>query len=491
MGGKKKDSKILVKSLGNSTNGVTGSMWTIEYPKNDGTIGLIGIECGLCQSEPTTEKLYSSNKKMLDNIGKDTVKKCEYVFLGHPHVDHIGNLSYFCKENGFEGKILGSKETIEIGKELIKDSVYIHKKSVEYLNSKGIKVKTLYTQSQMYEMFEHMESVVVGKKIKLNDNLTVEFRNNSHTIGSTNITLTFIKPNNDKKVIVYTSDMGSQINKKFSYYLKEQDIPLSCNLFISEATYSDSKRQMTKEMAVKEREDMKNMIKDAILNNKRVLLPVFAFSKAQLMVTLLWKWFHEEQWFNDIPVVMDGLLMSNINIAYTNVLEGKDKELFNEVMKWKNLKINKMYDSTIATLSQRMTGVYLVSSGFLREGRITTYLPQFLESSDDIIAINGYCGDENSRGGQLLNKAVDVIKIDKRFILKRCEILQYKSFSSHITKSELLELWSKLCCDKIVIHHCDGNNKQGILKEANEYLRSKNKTTKIVTVDKSNYKFEL
>jgi Cft2 family RNA processing exonuclease len=491
MGGKKKDFKIIVKSLGNSTTGVTGSMWTIEYPKNDGSKGLIAIECGLCQSEPTTEKLYNSNKKMLENIGKDVVKKCEYVFLGHQHVDHLGNLVYFCRDNGFQGKILGSKETIEIGKELIKDSVYIHKKSVEYLNSKGIKAKILYTQSQMYEMFEHMESVIIGEKIKLNENLSVEFRYNSHTIGSTNITLIFTKPNNEKKVICYSSDMGSQVNKKFSYYLKEQDIPLRCNLFISEATYSDYSRQMTKEMAIREREDMKNMIKEAILHNKRVLLPVFAFSKAQLMVTLLWEWFHEERWFNNIPVVMDGLLMSNINSAYTHVLEDEDKKLFDEVMEWKNLKINKMYDSTIATLSQRTCGVYLVSSGFLKEGRITTYLPQFLESSNDIIAINGYCGDENSRGGQLLNKAVDVIKIDKQFIQKRCQILQYKSFSSHITRQELLELWSKLCCDKIVIHHCDNKNKDCIINDANDYLRSKNKTTKIVTVDKDNYVFEL
>jgi Cft2 family RNA processing exonuclease len=491
MGGKKKDFKIIVKSLGNSTSGVTGSMWTIEYPKNDGSKGLIGIECGLSQSEPTTEKMYLANKKMLENIGKDVVKKCEYIFLGHQHVDHLGNLSYFCKDNGFEGKILGSKETIEIGKELIKDSIYIHKKSLEYLNSKGIKAKALYTQSQMYEMFDHMESVIVGQKIKLNDNLYVEFRNNSHTIGSTNITFTFIKPNNQKKVICYSSDMGSQINKKFSYYLKEQDIPMSCNFFISEATYSDYSRQMTKEMAISEREDMKNMIKNAIVQGKRVLLPVFAFSKAQLMVTLLWEWFHDEDWFGRTPVVMDGLLMSNINNTYLNVLENEEKKLFEQVMQWENLKINKMYDSTIATLSQRTAGVYLVSSGFLKEGRITTYLPQFLESSNDIIAINGYCGDENSRGGQLLNKALDVIKIDKRFIQKKCTVLQYKSFSSHISRIELLELWSRLCCDKIIIHHCDDRNKSNLLSDAKEYLRSKNKTTNIECVSKDNYIFEL
>ena len=104
-------------------------------------------------------------------------------------VDHIGNLSFFNEDNGFKGKILASHKTIEFGKELIKDSVYISNKNVEYLHSKGKKVKPLYTETQMYQMFNHMESVEVGEKIKLDDNLTVQFHNNSHSCGSTSISL--------------------------------------------------------------------------------------------------------------------------------------------------------------------------------------------------------------------------------------------------------------------------------------------------------------
>lgn len=489
---KKKDNDIVVKSLGMSTSGVTGSCWSIEYPKNDNTKGLIIIECGLSQGESTTEKMYNSNKNMLDGIGKEVVKKCEYVFINHAHVDHVGNLCYFnSNSNEFNGKILGSAETIEITKELIKDTIYVHKKNVEYLKSKGKKVKTLYTNQDMYNMFDSMESVEVNKKIKLNDNLSFILKYNNHVLGSTNLTLIFTKPNNTKKTICYSSDMGSKINSEFSYYLKEQDIPKSCNLFISEATYSDSRRQMKIDEVLSERIDMRNKIKGSILQGKRVLLPSFAFSKAQLLVTLLYEWFSKEDWFKDIPVVMDGLLIDNINKCYSRILEGENKRIFDEVMEWRNLKINRTYDSTKATLSQRTCGIYIVSSGFLKEGRITTYLPQFLESSNDVIMLNGYCGDESSRGGLLLNKLVDVIKIDKRYIQKNAEILQYKTFSSHITHDELLELWSQLQCDKILIHHCDEKNKENIIIEAKEYMRSKNKSTKIECVSENNKIFKL
>jgi Cft2 family RNA processing exonuclease len=104
---------------------------------------------------------------MVENIGKDVIANCEYVLLGHQHIDHLGNLSIFNNDNKFKGRILGSHETIEIGKELIRDSVYIHDKNVEHLKNKGKKIKHLYGEPQMLQMFGNMESVEVNTKIKL------------------------------------------------------------------------------------------------------------------------------------------------------------------------------------------------------------------------------------------------------------------------------------------------------------------------------------
>lgn len=83
---KKSDSDIVVSFLGGSTNDVTGSCLSISYPKNNNERGLVVVECGLCQSEATVEKLYNTNKKMIDGIGKEVVQSAEYVLLGHAHV---------------------------------------------------------------------------------------------------------------------------------------------------------------------------------------------------------------------------------------------------------------------------------------------------------------------------------------------------------------------------------------------------------------------
>lgn len=83
MSKRKKDNDIIVTSLGTSTNEVTGSCWSVSYRKNDGTRGLVVIECGLSQSEPKIEKLYNNNRRMLENISKGVVENCVLVVLGH------------------------------------------------------------------------------------------------------------------------------------------------------------------------------------------------------------------------------------------------------------------------------------------------------------------------------------------------------------------------------------------------------------------------
>ena len=399
-------------------------------------------------------------------------------------VDHIGNLSYFSDDNGFNGKILGTKQTIEIGKQLLKDSVYIHTKNVEYLNSVGKKVKQLYTEKDMHQIFNHMEHMPIKEKIVLNDNLTVVFHSNSHVIGATSISIIIRKPNNQVKHILYSSDMGSKLNKDLQPFLRDIDIPHKCNLFISEATYNSNERGFSRQDCIKEREELKKLIKNSINSNKRILFATFSFSRCQLLLCMLHDWFKDEEWFQDIPVVVDGLLANNINSTYLSILEGEEKEYFKDVLNMKNIKFNKTYDGTIASLSKRTCGIYLAGSGFLTNGRITTYLPQFLGSSKDVVILTGYAGAEGSLGFKVMDSNQKTVTIDKKVVLKRADIRQLKTFSSHISYGELLELWSNMDCDKILVHHSDGDGKLKMIEEAKEYLRSKNKTTPIIPVGK-------
>lgn len=86
MSKKKDNDKIIISALGGSVNDVTGSCWSISYPKKNNERGLIILECGLIQGDTTIEKSYNSNKAMLDRIGKEVVSACEWLILNHSHV---------------------------------------------------------------------------------------------------------------------------------------------------------------------------------------------------------------------------------------------------------------------------------------------------------------------------------------------------------------------------------------------------------------------
>lgn len=407
------------------------------------------------------------------------------------NVDHIGNLSIFNDDNGFKGKILGSKKTIEIGKQLLKDSVYIHGKNIEYLKSLGRNPKPLYTDPQMYQTFGHMDYVEVGEEIILNDNLKVIFHHNSHVVGANSISIIIRKPNNQVKHILYSSDMGSNINREFQPFLEKMKLPSKCNLFISEATYSDRSREFTKKDCVKEREELKKFIKQAISENRRILFATFSFSRSQLLLSMMYDWWKDEEWFQEIPIVVDGLLMNKINDTYLNILEGEEKEYFEKVLSMKNIKFNREYSGTKMALSKRVSGIYLAGSGFCSAGRITTYLPCFLGNSKDVVILTGFCGVDGTIGWKLLNSEQKTITIEKQVIGKRATIKQLKTFSSHISYQELLDVWSNMRCDKILVHHMNEKNKGSMIHEAKEYMLSKNNTTPIVAVGKCANQFVL
>lgn len=465
MSKKKKDDGIIISAIGNSLNNVTGSCWSISYSKRNNERGLIVLECGLVQGDSTVEKSYNSNKTMLDRIGKDMVSSCEFLILGHAHIDHVGNTPYFNDDNGFKGKILGSYKCIEIAKDLIKDSVFIHKRNIEYLNSIGKRVKPLFTEPQMYQMFEHMESQPIGEKIRLNEYITIQFHNNNHVVGATSISIYIRKPNNTVSHILYSSDMGSKISQEMKSFLTDNEIPKKCNIFISEATYNSRERGFTKKEAIEEREYLKKYIETSLKNDKRILFATFSFGRSQEILAFLYEKFKDEEWFREIPIVVDGLLVNNINNTYLKTLDEEDREYFKKILSMENIKLNKGYDGTIAVLSKRTKGIYLA-------GRIVTYLPQFLGSKNDCIILTGYSGGEGSLASKILNTEQKTVSIEKQVVYKKAEVKQLKTWSSHIQYDELLKLFSQMHCDKILVHHSD-EHKEQFCEEAKEYLKEK------------------
>ena len=402
-------------------------------------------------------------------------------------VDHCGNLAYLnSNNNGFNGRILGTNQTLEVAKELIEDTLNIHIKNIEKLKSLGRKTRPLYTKQDMFDMFEKMEVVPSYKKITLNEWVTIEFVNAGHCLGSSMIHLWIKKPNQSIFHIIMSGDMGSEQNKLIHPLAEKREQITKCNLFISEATYNKKSRSFNKCDVQKEFEDFKYTIKENLLQGKQILLPVFSFNKVQEFLILFYEWLKDEEWFNenDFPIICDGVLMHKITNVFKRTLCDDKKDYFNEVCNWNKIKVNKTFDGTMAIMSKKEPMIIMASSGFMQQGRVVAYVKQLLGSKKGVILTTGYIGGEGSIGWKIAESPQRTVSIEKQVILKRALVKSYHCFSSHIQYDELESLYKGLQCEKILIHH---SSKEDKLNFVNEMRKNTNK--KIECVTDKNYEF--
>ena len=401
-------------------------------------------------------------------------------------VDHCGNLAYLNSNNGFNGRILGTNQTLEVAKELIEDTLNIHIKNIEKLKSLGRKTRPLYTKQDMFDMFEKMEVVPSYKKITLNEWVTIEFVNAGHCLGSSMIHLWIKKPNQSIFHIIMSGDIGSEQNKLIHPLAEKREQITKCNLFISEATYNKKSRSFNKCDVQKEFEDFKYTIKENLLQGKQILLPVFSFNKVQEFLILFYEWLKDEEWFNenDFPIICDGVLMHKITNVFKRTLCDDKKDYFNEVCNWNKIKVNKTFDGTMAIMSKKEPMIIMASSGFMQQGRVVAYVKQLLGSKKGVILTTGYIGGEGSIGWKIAESPQKTVSIEKQVILKRALVKSYHCFSSHIQYDELESLYKGLQCEKILIHH---SSKEDKLNFVNEMRKNTNK--KIECVTDKNYEF--
>ena len=405
--------------------------------------------------------------------------------------DHIGNLPYLNSDNGFKGKIFSTYETIEISKKLIEDSVNIHDKTIQKLKSIGRKTRPLFTKQNMYEMFSNMKSLPLNTKIDLDDRISVKLLSNNHCYGSCMIQLWIKKLNGNTISLLYTGDMGSKYNKQINPFNGDRQTFPKCNYIITEGTYNDVTKILNKQIVKDELKRFKDTIKEAVLNNKRILISSFSFNKGQYLPCLLYELFHDEEWFN-INIVIDGVLIHKINEVYMRTLNAEKREYFNKVLNWDKIKTIKTADSTKAFLMKKEPSIVISTSGFLTQGKIVTYLSQYIDSSNCTLIFTGYFGDENSLGGRICNKNQKTVTIDGQTKLKKAEVFTFgNAFSGHIQSNELINDLKNVQCDTLFIHHSEGDNKYILANKIREEARKCNNTMKVIAVDNKNNCFNL
>ncbi len=477
--GRKKIKKPTIQLVGNNATDVTGSIILVTTMSGKQVL----FECGGIQGG-TVEEDYRANMNSLNSVDAENV---DYIFIAHNHYDHLGMLPRVI-DLGFKGKIITTKQTARLMKPLLLDSCFIGKKNAEYMSQKYKRnLPPLYEEKDVYSTLSHTYEYGFDDIHKLDDEISFKLLRNSHVLGACSIEL-FIRDNESNKTykISYTSDLGN-VSIPNRPYLSEMEYTKTSNIHISESTYGNREECYTKKDRKQEIELIKEEITNCCIKNKGTLIcPCFSFARSQEMITIMYQLFKNDKRFEDIDFIVDSKLTKEITKIYTEILEEEDKELFNEVLSWKNFKIISDFKTeTTEVLKDRRPKVVISSSGFCEAGHVVEYIRQYLEDEKNTILFCGYASERSLAGRLRKDTKTIVIDKNKKPYKKKAKIITLKTFSSHMQRKELINYICSVNCDKVILVHGSQEAKESLKDGCREELSKRNKTTNVVCGQKN------
>jgi len=466
---KKNKDKIKIAFLGKNATQVTGSMILITTPKKQ-----ILLECGMIQSNKV-ENDYKDNSKSFPF----KPKSIDYVFINHFHADH-GLRTPKLIRDGFEGKIITTSITKALMKPMGLDSANIVRKDAEYMSKKrGKQIYPYYSEEDIYRMIELTEIYGYDEIYKLDNEISFRFLHNSHIIGACQLELFIKNESGYISKICYSSDLG-RVNLK-NHYVDDLEKCKNTTIFISECTYGATDKNI-KQDRNKDLEKIKTSIEQVCnIQKGRILIPSFSLSRAQQILTDLYLIYSKDKSFTT-PIIVDSPLIWEVNKVYHEMLEGEDKELFEKVCNWKNVRFIKDYKESKLCVEDSSSKIIIASSGFLNKGRSCNYAQSIIKTSKDHIIFVGYSPKESIAGK--IKSGQKNINIDGKTFKNKCTCTILNSYSSHIQQKELLDYLKDVNCEKVYLVHSDIESKLEFKELLETEYRKMNKTTRIICTTK-------
>lgn len=364
------------------------------------------------------------------------------VVLTHGHLDHIGRLPLLTR-NSYKGPIYATRPTLDIATLILKDSHSLQKQDLKRQNEKRARSKLpplepLFEETDVRKLKQLATPVKYNERFTLAPGIDARLVDAGHVIGSASVELT-VTENGHRKVVVFSGDLGP----RGAPLLKDPEPFKEADAVIMESTYGDRNHRSMHDTAIEGRE----IIARAIENKAKVLVPVFAVGRTQLLLYLLAGAF-ERKTLPSFPIYLD----SPMAIQATKIY-GRNNELFDTealaMVRSGELRRNlncarpcSSPDESRALNSVQGPCLIMAGSGMCTGGRIMHHLRHNLPIPDTAVLIVGF-----QSHGTLGRKLVDGAKSVMMFggeVPVRASIHTMGGFSAHADQNGLLDWFSTL-----------------------------------------------
>jgi metallo-beta-lactamase family protein len=298
--------RITVRGAGGGE--VTGSAYLVETSEAN-----LLVDCGLFQGARKAENYNRLPKK-------GAFQKLHAVVLTHAHLDHTGRLPLLTRA-GYSGPIYATPATIDFAELILNDSAHLQKSDVERQNRRRKRtgqplLDPLYEQQDVDRLRPLYKKLGYDEPISLAPGITVRAVEAGHMLGSASLELT-VEDAGKEKVVIFSGDLGPR-----GAPLHRDYVPFrKADFVFMESTYGDRDHPSLKETAVAARQ----VVKKAVESGAKILVPVFAVGRTQLLLYLLAGAFQRGT-LPPFPIYIDSPMAIEATKLYARHVELFDEE---------------------------------------------------------------------------------------------------------------------------------------------------------------------
>lgn len=388
------------------------------------------LDCGMYQGKGL------ETDAMNRDLGFDP-KEIDYLILSHAHIDHSGLIPYIYKL-GFNGTIICTPATRDLCAIMLPDAGRIQESDVRTFNKKRTEkglppIEPIYTQADAEQCMSCFISVPYHKKFMIEGEVSVEFYDAGHILGSACVFLT-VKEGRRNIKIGFTGDIG-RYDKRI---LKDPEPFPQVDYLLMESTYGD---RLHTSLDNAEQELLMAVLDTCTKKKGKLIIPSFAIGRAQEIIYAL-----DRLRNNKLLPDIDAFVDSPLSVNATNIMRLHSECFNDEIVEYMQkdpdpfgfdrLQYIQSVEASKALNVRNKTCIIISASGMMEAGRVKHHIANNIENPKTTILCVGYC--EPKTLGAKIMRGDKTVSIFGRPYSVRADLRRIESLSGHADYNEML-----------------------------------------------------